>query len=232
MQLSQKIVQATGGFVKTCRSAVLIMACCLVCGGVAQAQESMYANVARLLAEGYAPTPIFNHEVSNGGAIFRIVDAAVEADPDREAEFRQQALDLLSGLPRSACLGNTHQPLRDWNTFESEDVQPSTVAEVARLFFEEDQEVTRLDSTDSHGSYPVSELLALASDSSFWYQVLPVRDHPVPEPVYVSLYTEGSQVVVDGNLGRLAEAEQNGEESIPVVFHYHRAGLTLVWSAS
>ncbi len=184
----------------------------------------MYTNVARLLGSGYAPEPIFNHEVANGNAIFRIVDAAVNADPDREAEFRHAALNMLSGLPNSACLGNSHQPIREWNTFAGSDVQPASVAEAARMFFEDGHEVNRLDGNDSHGSYPVSELLSLGSPDSYWYRVLPVRDHPVPDAVFVSLYTEGSRVVVDDNLGRLAQAQQNGEESVPVVFHYYRGG--------
>lgn len=188
----------------------------------AAAQQSLYSEIDRLLEEGITPEVIFNDAVSKGDSIFRIIDAAVRADSLREAEFRLLGLSMLSGLPRSACVGTSYEPQRPWNSVEYDRLSPKTVSEVARLFFEEDEQLTRLNSSDSHGEFSVEELAKFQSEDTFWYRILPVRDHPLPDVLFVSLYLESRQVVIDGNLGRLERAIKSGETTVPVVFQYNR----------
>lgn len=185
------------------------------------AQQDLYSEVDRLLSNGYAAEVVIYHKISEGSPIYRIIDAAIRHDPDRETEFRQLGLNMLSGLPRSACAGSAFSPSTPWSSIEYEPIDPKTVAEVARLYFEEDKKLTYLRPSDSHGNFPVDELLNLTKQDSFWYRVLPVRDHPLPNAVFVSLYQEGERIVVDGNLDGLDRAARDGEEMVPVVFHYN-----------
>ena len=188
---------------------------------MALAQENLYPNVDRLLRGGYSPEAIVKHEISNGNTIFSIVDAAVRSDPDREPEFRLLGLDLLGGLPPSACGGSRYVQTRQWKPIRSRELSTATVADVANLFFESDYQITQLDARDSHGSYSVTELLELAQKGGYWYKVMPVRNHPAPNAVFVALYKEGQEIIVDTNLGMLEEVAASGAETVPVVFHYH-----------
>ncbi|MGB5707880.1 MAG: hypothetical protein WBM41_13745, partial [Arenicellales bacterium] len=185
------------------------------------AQQNLYSDVDRLLSNGYAAEVVINHKISEGSPVYSIIDAAIRHAPDREIEFRLLGLNLLSGLPRSACAGSAYSPIRPWSSIQYEPLDPKTVAEVARLYFEEDKKLTFLRPSDSHGNFPVDELVKLTKQDSFWYRVLPVRDHPLPNAVFVSLYQEGERIVVDGNLDGLDRAARDGEEMVPVVFQYN-----------
>lgn len=188
----------------------------------AVAQRDLDYEVDKLLDDGYAAEVVFNHAINQGNPIYHIVEAAIRSDAYREAEFRQLALNMLPGLPRSACAGVGFEPIRPWNSIELEKVVPKTVAEVARLFFEEDTQLTRLNNLESHGEFSVEELRTIVSDNRYWYRVLPVRNHPLPQALFVSLYLDGEEIVIDGNLERLEQAIQNGDQTVPVVFQYNR----------
>jgi hypothetical protein len=101
-------------------------------------------------------------------------------------------------------------------------LEPNSVEEVARLFFTEDKKMARFGENNTHGQFPVKELAQYLDENSLWYRVLPVRNHPVPSALFVSLYADGSEIVVDGNLGVLQDAIDRGDESVAVVFHYYR----------
>ena len=186
------------------------------------AQENLAEEVDLLLNNGYSADAIFLHEVSKGETIYSIVDAASQSDEDREAEFRQLGEHILPGLPRSACGGNSYQPLYEWRSLGYSDLNPISVSEVARLYFEDGEQMVRFNDEYSHGLFSLSELKDLSESGGFWYEILPVRDHPVPDGVFVSIYANEKQIVVDRNLDRIGAAQSNGSESLPVVFHYYR----------
>lgn len=186
------------------------------------AQRDLDYEVDKLLDDGYAAEVVFNHAINQGSPIYHIVEAAIRSDAYREPEFRQLALNMLPGLPRSACAGVSFEPIRSWGSIELDNVAPKTVAEVARLFFEEDVQLTRLNNLESHGEFSVEELRALVSGNRYWYRVLPVRNHPLPQALFISLYLDGEEIVIDGNLERLEQAIQNGDDTVPVVFQYNR----------
>ena len=192
-----------------------------LCLGVAHAQQDLATDVAELISNGYMPDAVYQDQLSYGHAIYAIVEAAADHDPDRESEFRYLAEILLGGaLPRTACGGNYH-PDDGWKTLAVEELEENTIAEVARLYFDEGVQLTRLLGNGSHGNFPVSELGDLISQSDQWYEILPVRDHPLQDAVFVNLYLETGEISVDGNMGKVSEAIAQGKETMPVVFHYY-----------
>ena len=131
-------------------------------------QEDMYVEVDQLLKQGYSPEAIYNHEISKGYAIYTIVDAAVQSDPDREAEFKHLAAFVLeNGLPKSACGGNYHSET-DWRSITSDQLLDHTIAEVARAYFEEGVQITELLENGSHGDFSVSELNESLETLKWW----------------------------------------------------------------
>ena len=186
------------GYRVVCSAIILVLGCSQV-----MAQEEMYEEVAALLDQGYMPDAIYNDQLSHGNPIYAIVEAAAAYDADREAEFRLLAEYLLQGnLPRTACGGNYHEDT-DWRTIGIEELEDFTVEEVARLYFEDDTQLTRFNENHNHGDFPVSEVAELLKSSNQWYDVLPVRSHPVQDAIFVSLYKETEEVSVDGNLGKI-----------------------------
>lgn len=183
----------------------------------------LQAEVADLLEAGYPPSVIYYHTVSKGARIYQAVDAAVLADPGREPEFRNVGVNMLSYLPPSACgpygyQVSTSPQLRRLD-YEYEGLGEKTVAEVARRFFENGDRLTRLQD-GAHGLFPVNELADLAAQGGGWYNILPVRNHPIQDGVFVALYRDGQQVVVDANLDRVRQAQEAGLTAMPVVFQY------------
>jgi hypothetical protein len=183
--------------------------------------EDLYSRIDKLLGRGYSADSIYNHEISKGNAIYSVVNAAVVADPDRETEFRWLADVMLPGFPGSACGCYSFRQERDWNEITYESLDPKTVIEVSRRFFENREHLARFFEGQAHGLFPVAELERLLKESSLWYRVLPVRSHPVPEGVFVSMYENGDEIVVDGNLGAVQSAVARGDELMPVLFHYY-----------
>jgi hypothetical protein len=186
--------------------------------------ENLFSRIDRLLKDGYSANVIYNDEVAKGNTIYSIVNAAVLSDPDRETEFRWLADLMLPGMPETACECSSFERDRDWVEIPYEALEPKTIEEVGRVFFEEDQQLARLNVNSTHGQFPVKELAQLMNEQSLWYRVLPVRNHPVPNAVFVSLYFDEQEVVVDGNLGLVQDAIDRGDEQIPVIFHYYQEG--------
>ena len=182
--------------------------------------SNLLSRTEELLKQGFSAYTIINNEISKGNAINAIVKAASIASPERETEFRWLADMMLPGFPDSACNCQSFQQDRPWNEITYDSLEQKTVAEVTRLFFEEDKHLARFDQNNSHGLFPVRELAKLLEESSLWYRILPVRDHPMPASVFVSLYKNGEEVVVDGNLAAVQHAMEQGDEYMPVLFHY------------
>ena len=64
----------------------------------------------------------------------------------------------------------------------------------------------------------------MGNAQSLWYRILPVRSHPIPPGVFVSLYRDEEEIIVDGNLGLVLEAMERGDELMPVMFQYYEKG--------
>ncbi len=182
---------------------------------------NLFTRTDNLLKQGYSPNAIFNSEISKGNAIYSIVNAASASSPDRETEFRWLADLMLPGLPDSACDCVPFRKDRVWNEITYDSLESKTVEEVSRLFFEEGKHLARFNTDNTHGLFPVKELKKILTESSSWYEILPVRDHPIPAGVFVSLYKNGEEIIVDRNLGAIQDAVERGDQYIPVVFHYY-----------
>jgi hypothetical protein len=187
--------------------------------------KDMFKRVERLLQYGYSADAIFGHEISKGLNIVSIVDAASLSEPSRETEFRWLADLMLPGYPGTACGCNDFKRDRNWNEIAYDSIEPKTIAQVARMYFENGQHLSRFSDKEAHGLFPVEELAQLLEESSLTYRILPVRSHPIPVGVFVSLYRDNEEIVVDGNLGAVQAAVARGDEFIPVLFHYYWDGI-------
>jgi hypothetical protein len=187
--------------------------------------KDMFKRVERLLEYGYSADAIFGHEISKGLNIVSIVDAASLSEPSRETEFRWLADLMLPGYPGTACGCNDFERDRNWNEIAYDSIEPKTIEQVARMYFDNGQHLSRFSDTDAHGMFPVEELAQLLSESSVSYRVLPVRSHPIPVGVFVSFYKDNEEIVVDGNLGAVQAAVARGDEFMPVLFHYYWDGI-------
>lgn len=195
----------------------------LAAPAAAAERTPLQQEVADLLKAGYPPSVIYYHTVSKGARIYEAVNAAILADPAREAEFRDVGINLISYLPSAACGPYGYQvstsPRLQRRDYEYDDLEQKTVEEVAGRFFEKGERLTRL-VDGAHGMFPVKELADLAAQGGNWYSILPVRGHPVQDGVFVSLYRNGRQVVVDANLDRVRQAQEAGLTTMPVIFQY------------
>ncbi len=187
-----------------------------------ETDDGLIARVTRLLEAGVSADVIFNHEASRGNAVFSVVNAAIIADLDRETEFRWTADILLGGFPATACGCIDFEKEDEWNEISYDALRPKTVAEAARVFFEDDLHLARLNEDFVHGLFPVAELAQILELQSLWYRILPVRNHPVANGVFVSIYQNEEEIIVDGNLGLVREAVDSGDEYMPVIFHYYK----------
>jgi len=187
--------------------------------------KDMFKRVERLLQYGYSADAIYSHEISKGLNIVSIVDAASLSEPSRETEFRWLADLLLPGYPGTACGCNDFRKDRNWNEIAYDSLEPKTIEQVARVYFDNGQHLSRFSEKSAHGLFPVKELAQLLRESSLTYRILPVRNHPIPAGVFVSIYKDNEEIVVDGNLGAVQAAVARGDEFIPVIFHYYWDGI-------
>ena len=186
--------------------------------------NELTARVKTLLDNGFSPEVIYSHEVSRGNALYTVVDAAVAAAPYREPEFRWIADQALGGMPDTACGCVNFERKREWKEISYDALEPKTIEEASRVYFEDGFHLSRLIENSSHGLFPVRELVELFEEQQLWYRVLPVRNHPLAPGVYVSLYEDEDQVIVDGNLGMVLGALNRGDEYMPVIFQYYPEG--------
>ena len=192
-----------------------------VTASVSHADDELFEEVNLLLNQGYIPDAIYFDQITKGNSLYAIVEAAAQSDPHREAEFRYLGEYLVSGtLPKSACGANYHQD-GDWRAISYDELDDKTIEEVATLYFEDGVRLARFQQDYNHGYFQVSELAELIEQSPQWYEILPVRNHPNQDAVFVSIYLETETVSVDGNLGKIAEAQAQGKTSIPVILHYY-----------
>jgi hypothetical protein len=186
--------------------------------------NELTSRVKKLLDTGFSPEVIYSNEASRGNALYTVVDAAVAADPFREPEFRWIADQVLGGMPDTACGCVNFERKREWKEISYDALEPKTVEEAARVYFEDGFHLSRLIENSSHGLFPVRELIGLFDEQKLWYRVLPVRNHPLPPGVYVSIYEDEEQIIVDGNLGMVLGALNRGDEYMPVIFQYYHEG--------
>lgn len=198
---------------------------------VVYANDDLQEEVRELLNLGYMPDAIIYDQIAKGNALHAIANAAAGVDRQREAEFRYLSQYIAMGaLPRTACGGSYPSAGEKWISITYDDLSEKSVSEVANIYFDGGVVLALLEDGRSHGPFSVSELADIAATSSEWYDILPVRNHPVQNAVFVSIYKETESISVDGNLGRLAEAEARGDQTIPVVFHYYPEGVLPVGS--
>lgn len=190
----------------------------------ADIESAAFGEIRDLLAKGYPVQSVYLHGVARGISIDDLVFLSVRYQPERAARFAEIAIDMLPVLPEWACRDDSQDAANRFApvvaTGDSEPVV--SIGVVASKFFEENVRVgpfpdwTR---DEAHLRVPAAELLELLGDD-YWYRNNR-DDRPVNRGVNISLYQHDGSIVVDGNLGQVQNAIDNGEESIPVVVIYN-----------
>ena len=186
-----------------------------------------FEEIQSFLDQGYPTVSVMLHGISLGVSINDLVYLAVKADVQRAQEFYDTAVALLPQLPGWSIQTEEDQS-RYFQTYEASElgVQP-TVAEVARRFFEESKRIAPFPpwfAGQFHIKASTDELVALLNDS-FWYRQ-GTKDPSSPSsapnrPVFISIYAEGAQIVIDSGAERIRDAQQRGVTDLPVVFVYN-----------
>ncbi len=188
--------------------------------------------IERFVKDGYPTESIIMHAVSSGLTIDKTVYLMTRADSDRARDFFTAAFLMQDSLPGWACgagatssRGGPYAPYYGVNDLPKR----RTVAEVARRYFEESMVMEPMPDWfggDFHMLAYTEELLDLADEDEFWYQLGPSRDNVVDgrltHPILVALYGESQEIVLDISREDLLSFQQRGIERLPVVFYFNK----------
>ncbi len=186
-----------------------------------------FNEIQSLLKQGYPAVSVMLHGVSMGMSINDVVYLAVKSNPQRAKELYDTAVSLLPSLPGWAIQGDDSSDRYYTNYTASELGAQSTVTEVARRFFEQNMRLTPFPEWYAGGYHikvSTDELAGLLKDS-WWYRqgnLQPNSPRSVPNrPIFVSLYGDRGEIVVDSGTERIRNAQQEGVRELPVVFVYN-----------
>jgi hypothetical protein len=186
-----------------------------------------FDEIQSLLKQGYPTVSVMLHGVSMGMSINDIVYLAVKSDPQRAKEFYDTAVSLLPSLPGWAIQDEDSADRYYTNYTASELGAQSTVAEVARRFFEENMRLSPFPEWYAGGYHikvTTDELAGLLKDS-WWYRqgnLQPNSPRSAPNrPIFISLYRDPNEIVIDGGPERIRNAQRQGVRQLPVVFVYN-----------
>ncbi len=186
-----------------------------------------FEEIKSLLNQGYPTVSVMLHIVSLGTSINDVVYLAVKADPSRAQEFYDTAVSLLPLLP-GWTIQDVDSADRYYITYLAGDLGAlSTVAEVARRFFDEDQRISpfpKWNQGEFHIMATTAELAGLISDE-FWYQKGTLQPGSPRDasnrPIFISFYRDQNEIVIDSGVERIRKAQQQGILELPVVFVYN-----------
>ncbi len=186
-----------------------------------------FDEIKLFLEQGYPSVSVMLHGVSMGMSINDVVYLAVKSNPQRAKEFYDTAVSLLPSLPGWAIQNEDGSDRYYVNYTASELGAQTTVAEVARRFFEQNMRLAPFPKWYTGGYHlkvATDELAGLVKDS-WWYRqgnLQPNSPRSAPNrPIFVSLYGDRNEIVVDSGAGRIRNAQQQGIRELPVVFVYN-----------
>ncbi len=183
-----------------------------------------YNEIRAFLEQGYPVQSVYLHGVALGFSIDDIVFMAVRARPTEAGRFVDVALDMLPTLPTWACRDDSQGAAERFAPVATagDDDQVTPLAEITRRFFEDNVRLSPFPDWESnhvHLRVPTEDLAEQLGDG-YWYRN-DAAERPVNSGVMVSLYRHENEVVVDGNLGQVADAIERGDPSVPVVVIYN-----------
>ena len=170
---------------------------------------------------GYPPASIMLQGISLGMSIEDVVYLAVKADPGRGREFYDTAVNLLPSLPGWACrTGSVPDRYAGFYTLDQLGTQNSIIS-VANAWFDNNRQLTPFPDWKqgrAHMNASVSELASLLNGQKFWYR----SGGAHASSLFVSLYKDSNEVVIDGGVEAIRRAQQAGEATLPVVIVYNQ----------
>lgn len=186
-----------------------------------------FNEIQSFLEQGYPTVSVMLHGITMGLSINDVVYLAVKSNPQRAKEIYDTAVSLLPSLPGWAIQDEDSSDRYYTNYAVSELGSQSTVTEVARRFFEQNMRLSPFPEW-YEGAYHISvttgEFERLRTDS-WWYQEGNLQpDSPrsaLNRPVFVSLYRDRNEIVIDTTTDRIRNARRQGVGELPVVFVYN-----------
>ncbi len=181
-----------------------------------------FNEIRDFIRNGYPAQSIYLHGIGLGISIDDLVFLMARADPDNTDEYVNIAIDMLPFLPSWACRSGV------MDRYAPNDYSPGQLPEVASLqdiadrFFENNERLSPFpdwSNNNVHANVPTAEVQQYLNPE-YWYNV-GRNDRPVNEGIMVSLYKHDNSIVVDGNLGQLQQAIQNGVATVPIVVIYN-----------
>jgi hypothetical protein len=175
----------------------------------------------RFYDAGYPAASIMLQGVSLGMAIDDIVYLSVKSDPARAGEFYDTAVSLLPSLPGWVCRSGTIRD-RYANYLTLDQLgSPASINAVANEWFNNNRMLSPFPNWkrgQAHMNASVAELAGLLNAQKYWYQPGGKR----LSPLFVSLYRDNNEIVIDGGVGAINQAQQAGKSTLPVVIVYNQ----------
>lgn len=191
----------------------------------------LYQEIKRFIEQGMPPASVMLHAVSLGVPIDDVVEMCTRADTSMAQQFYDTAISLLPSLPGWACRANGSHAGRNAPNFARESLGPQpSVNEVASRYFDSRARLMPFpdwQKGEAHIQASTEELLNLLDDNAFWYQpgdnanATPSASFDPRRPIFVSLYNDKSQVVIDSDPRVIRAAAAAGLPTLPVVFIYN-----------
>lgn len=185
-----------------------------------------YEELARLFNLGYPPATVMMHAITTGMSLNDILFIAVKSDVSRAQEFYRTAESLVPALPGWVCQAEVDQDRYVKSVNLSDLGDNPTIRQVAALFFNDNRRVIPFPDWSKgkvHMTASVDELASLVNPDD-WY--VPGEDDGTPRtapnrPVFVSLYKDSGEIVVDSGAERIRRAREQGIKRLPVVLVYN-----------
>lgn len=192
----------------------------------------IYNEIRNFIQQGMPPASVMLHAVSLGVPIDDVVEMCTRADGSRAQLFYDTAISLLPSLPGWACRASRSSAGRHAPNFNAESLGPAPSAkEVASRFFDSDARLSPFpdwESGASHMNASTQELLSMLDEQEYWYQPgsqtsSANQSFDPRRPVFISLYQDRDQAVIDSDPGLIRAAAAAGLPTMPVVFIYNEA---------
>ncbi len=181
-----------------------------------------FNEIRHFIDEGYPVQSIYLHGVSQGISIDDLVYLMTSADPDNTDEYVNTAIDMLPFLPGWACRSGSLDRYSPIHYSPSQLPEVASLQDIADSFFERNERLSPFpdwSNNEVHVSVPTAEVQQYLN-SEYWYNV-GRNNRPMNEGIMVSLYKYDNSIVVDGNLGQVQQAIQNGVATVPIVVIYN-----------
>jgi hypothetical protein len=183
-----------------------------------------YKEIEGFFQGGYPTASVLLHAVSQGMAIDDAVYLATKANVENAAEIYATAAGLLPSLPGWVCHSSATGDSRYHREYPLDDLGPQpTVQAVADRYFNQNQRIAPFPDWQAGGAHMKASVAELAGllKPEYWYESAPDTTASAKRPVFVSLYKESKDIIVDDNLHQVEKAQQQGVAQLPVVFIYN-----------